>query len=199
MTARAWLLSLTLCAPLANALDMAGVRFAETRELDGRTLVLNGAGLREYGWMKIDVYAAALWLPAPALDADALLSSPELKLIEVHLLRDASAETTREAWRRYLDANCVAPCVLPQAQTARFLALLPPTVRGDVQSYRFENDRVTLHRNGALIGEVEGGDFARRLLATWIGAVPTSEHLKRALLGARHRDAQTRDPAGVRR
>ena len=65
-------LALLLALPV-QAADVAGVNFPESRDVVGKTLVLNGAGVREYGMFGIDVYAAALYLP---FDGYALLRHP---------------------------------------------------------------------------------------------------------------------------
>lgn len=154
--------------------------------LDGspQTLLLNGAGLREYGPLGIDVYAAALYLTVRESDPQKLLASSTPKVLHMHFFRDGSVEDTRKAWGVYFTKNCTAPCLLPQATIAQFNALLPPTVKGETQTLSFDTQGLALARNGKTLGRIDDADFARLVLATYIGAQPTTQALKKALLGS---------------
>ncbi|MDQ3582112.1 MAG: chalcone isomerase family protein, partial [Pseudomonadota bacterium] len=63
MNSRFMILMLTglLSAP-AGAVEIEGVKLADTATVAGRDLVLNGAGLRKR--LLFDVYVASLYLPA---------------------------------------------------------------------------------------------------------------------------------------
>lgn len=174
---------LTVIAGAASGEEIAGIEFPATWDVDGQTLVLNGAGVREYGVFGIDVYAAALYLPEPMRDALAILKHSDPKLVHMHAFRAASAEDTARAWKPYLSDNCRADCVYPRKQARLFLNRLPETVEGDTQTYVFTGNRVEMLRNGRFIDAIEGGGFARLLLSTWIGEAPSTEALKDALLG----------------
>lgn len=179
-------LALTLCwaAGAAAAAEVAGVDFPDEQIMAGQRLLLNGAGVREYGWIGLDIYAAGLYLPVRSTDAAAVLDMAGPKLLVMHLFHGASHEDAVKAWAPYFEGNCKPPCALPRTQLDAFNALLPGTQKGDVQIYLFEGDAVTLTHNGRTLGRIEGAGFARLLLATWIGQMPTTENLKRALLGA---------------
>ena len=177
-------LMLALLAQPALAVEVGGEQFPDSWSAGEQALVLNGAGVREYGWLRIDVYAAALYLPARMSDAEAVLASPGPKVLSLKLLHGAAAKDTVEAWAPYFAGNCQAPCTLPKAQIEAFNALVPLTQKGDVETYAFEGDAVTISHDGKVLGRVAGGGFARLLLSTWIGAMPTTPELKSALLGS---------------
>jgi len=174
---------LLLCLPLAAAADTGGVVFPERWTLGQTGLIRNGEGLREYGFMGIDIYAAALYLKTAAHDAAAVLSSSEPKVLHMHFLRDFTRQDTLKAWDHSFAQNCPPPCALPQKELAAFQAFIPDSRRGDTQTYEFYADRVNVRANSRPIGSVEGAAFSRLLLSTWIGAAPPTEALKRALLG----------------
>ena len=179
---------LLCCLPLtAFALEVAGVAFPERLALDEQELVLNGVGLREYGILGIDVYVAALYLPARETDATRILEAQALRVVRMHLLRDVSRDDTLRAWDVYFTKNCLAPCTLPAAAISAFHELLPDTRSDDIQTYRFFPDHVAIDLNGTLLGRVRGAAFSRLLLSTWIGEAPTTEKLKAELLGIRIR------------
>jgi hypothetical protein len=150
---------------------------------EGQLLVRNGAGVRQYGLLRWDIYLAALYLPARESDPQRILDGPGPKVVHMRFLRSASREDTLKAWRVYLERNCSAPCVMPAAALQRFEALVPATQSADVQTYYFDPSGVSMDLNATPLGRVEDAAFARILLATWIGEHPTSESLKRALLG----------------
>lgn len=64
-----------------------------------------------------------------------------------------------------------------------FENLVPATQSGDVQTYSFDRNGVNMDLNAVRLGRVQDADFARILLATWVGGHPTRKALKRALLG----------------
>lgn len=145
--------------------------------------MLNGAGLREFGFLKIDVYAAALYLSEKQSDAHAVLASLEPKVLQMRFLRDGSREDTPKAWDIYFAKNCVTPHVLPAREIENFKSFIPATPAGETQTYFFYADRVRVDSGGRVLGEVQGADFVRLLLSTWIGVAPTTPELKNALLG----------------
>ena len=59
----------TLYLP-ACAAELAGVVMPEQVTVDGKTLVLNGLGLREATFLRVDVYVAGLYLEEKSQDAD---------------------------------------------------------------------------------------------------------------------------------
>lgn len=173
-------------APLHAAdVTVEGYRFpAEWRLPSGETLTLNGAGLRTYGMLRFKVYVAGLYLPAPDRDATSVLRMDGPRLVHMVFLRDGSQADTVKAWTVYLEKNCPASCVMSQAALAQFQTLLPETVRGESQSYAFTAEGLEVYREGQSLGLIEDADFARLVLATWLGDEPTTPQLKAAMLAA---------------
>jgi hypothetical protein len=190
-------LLILLCLPsLAWAVKVGNVelpdvwtheRTHEKESLEKETLVLNGAGIREYGFFRIAVYAGALYLPKRETNANAILDSTNTRVIHMMMLRDVSRDDSVKAWAYYLDANCATPCEKDsdsfRAATQIFLRLVPETKAGDTQTFVFANGVAALHRNGTKLGEVRDVNFTRALLASWIGRVPTTESLRGKLGG----------------
>lgn len=151
--------------------------------LDGATLALNGAGPREYGFLRIKVYVAALYVAKRDATSQGVLDAKTPKVLHTRFLRDVDLKDTLAAWDYYLEQNCTGSCTLPKQQIEAFKALVPVTVAGETQTYVFRPDSVELLRNEKSLGVIQGADFARLLLSTWIGEVPTTPALKKALLG----------------
>lgn len=174
-----------LTAASAGAADLDGVAMPDRAEAGGRPLVLNGMATRTYSLLRIKVYVAGLYLERPSRDAAAILASPEAKLVAVRYLQPVGREDAVAAWEHFLRANCTAPCRLPEEATARFIGMLGPVARGDTMRLTFVGDTVEVEVSGRPRGTVADAAFARLLLATWIGDVPTSEGVRRGLLAGR--------------
>jgi hypothetical protein len=151
--------------------------------VDGDSLVLNGAGPREYGFLKIKVYVAALYVAKKDQTSAGVLDAKTPKVMYTRFLRDVDLKDTLAAWDYYFEQNCKGSCTLPKKEIEAFKALVPVTVAGDTQTYLFRADGIELLRNDKSLGVVQGGEFARLLLSTWIGEVPTTPALKKSLLG----------------
>lgn len=182
---RGWILVVAAIASLsaAQAAELDGVAMPDVRVADGRAMHLNGIGLRTYSLLGIPVYVAGLYLERRSDDPNVILHSPETKLLQVRFLRDVDASDAREAWRDGLEQNCKYPCSLDPAGVKRFLAAVPSVRDGDESTLMFTSKGVRVMLNGRPIGDIADPQFARVMLATFIGAEPPTPRLKRELLG----------------
>ena len=178
------LIVLAVIAPVwftARAANLEGVDVPDTQQVDGKTLQLNGYGMRNYALI-VHVYVAALYLEHPGTDAAAILASPETKLLSVTFLRNIDADSARKAWRDGLDNNCRSPCILNPDDLADFLAQVPAMRAGDNFSLVFTASGATVSVNGDHIGMVSHRPFAEAMLATFLGPRPASPTLRQDLL-----------------
>jgi hypothetical protein len=76
---------LAVAAPAA-ALEVARVNVPETVAVGGKTLKLNGAGIRKSFIIK--VYVGAPYLETPFSDASAIVSSDQARSVRMRFLRD---------------------------------------------------------------------------------------------------------------
>jgi hypothetical protein len=173
---------LSLAAALALAAELAGVKVPDSIEAGGKTLKLNGAGLRKKVVFK--VYVAGLYLEHPGKDAAAVVSSDEVKSIRLHILRTLDAAKITEAISEGFERNSRAQMASLKARLERFNAMFPNVVEGDeiVMTY-VPGKGTVVTAKGAEKGVVEGKDFADALFSVWLGANPVQEDLKKALLG----------------
>ncbi len=172
----------------AWAVKVGGVELPDSWSLAGplgtQTLVLNGAGIREYGFLHIPVYAAALYLPTRQNSESAILAANSPSVVHMKMLRDVSREDSVKAWEVYLSANCKLPCTIISEDRQNFLKLIPDTRAGDTQSFVFRDGGLEIFRNSNGIGAINDAVLASTVLASWIGEVPTTVALKQQLLGA---------------
>lgn len=175
-------LVLPVCC-VARAAELDGVIMPDQVQVGSTVLQLNGIGLRTYSLLGIRIYVAALYLRHRSADPEAILQSPETKLLTIKFVRNVSAEEGRRAWRNGLEDNCQAPCRLDPTEVARFLAAIPPMHVGETFSFLFTRRGVTVTGDGQTVGDIPHPRFAEAMLATFLGRNPASQRLKRQLLG----------------
>jgi Chalcone isomerase-like len=166
----------------AHAAKLDGVQVPNTLQVDGKTLHLNGSGLRTYSILGIHIYVASLYLEHLSTNPEQIIRSPETKLLTVRFEHNVSADQARRAWRDGLDNNCEAPCHLDPDEIGRFLAMVPAMHAGDNYSLLFTQAGVTVTVSGKPIGTITQPQFAEAMLATFLGPKPASPRLKRELL-----------------
>lgn len=177
------LILLLLVPSLASAVKVGETELPDTWTVNEQTLVLNGAGIREYSFLRIPVYAAALYLPARQQNESAILKATTPRVVHMKMLRDATRDDSAKAWDVYLNANCKSPCVMSNEARLKFLKLIPDTRSGDTQTFVFREGELEIFRNGKSLGTIVDAAFTIVVLASWIGEVPTTENLKKRLLG----------------
>ena len=170
---------------VAHAADLDGISMPDVRVVNGTQMRLNGIGLRTFSVLGIRIYVAGLYLERRSDDPDAILHSPEAKLLDIRFLRDVDAEDARRAWQDSFEQNCKAPCHLDPGDLQRFLAAVPSVRRGDDSTLLFTAQGVHVTFNRRPMGDIADPSFAELMLNTFIGPVPPTPRLKRELLGLR--------------
>jgi hypothetical protein len=173
------------CAVASQAKEIAGVEIADqiTRE-DGKTLQLNGAGIRTKFVFK--VYLAMLYLENPADQAELVISDTGAKQLIMHFLyKEVGGGDLVEAWNEGFNKNGSAEQLAALGdQIAAFNALFDTVESGD--RILLDYDETTGTRviiRGQLKGVIAGKAFNDLLLSIWLGDQPVSKELRTALLG----------------
>lgn len=166
----------------AHAEELDNVSIPKTMQANGKTLHLNGYGLRTYSFLGIHIYIASLYLEHSCADSDEIIRSGETKLLMLRFQHDVSADEARKAWREGLADNCEAPCHLDSKDVDRFLAMVPATHVGDNYAFIFHEHGVTVTVGKHLVGAIGSPHFARAMLAVFLGPRPASPRLKQDLL-----------------
>ena len=170
-------------ASLAAALGVDGLQLPDTFAVDGKNLQVNGAGSRLYSLLRIKVYSAALYTTAKTSSASDLLQSTQPHVVHIKMRLSAKRADAIKAWDYYLNANCSAPCVLPEPARAAFFKAMADLKTGDEESYIFTTQGLSIQRNGVVVASMADLTLAKMVLAAWIGDEPTTPELKAALLG----------------
>ncbi|HJZ86565.1 MAG TPA: chalcone isomerase family protein [Polyangia bacterium] len=175
-------LALVLWAAPARAREVEGIVMPDQVEVAGKTLALNGVGLRTKLFVK--VYVAGLYLSARTRDADAAISADQPKRIELALLRDLSRDKMESSLRSGFEDNAGPRLAALRDRLARFAALLRDGKKGDRLILTYEPGRgTTVASAHGKPATIEGKDFADALFSVWLGPHPVDSGLKQALLG----------------
>jgi hypothetical protein len=171
-----------------QAVELSGVRFEPRLALQGKSLVLNGAGIRYKAIFK--VYAAGLYLPAKAATPEAVLAQQDgPRRMTISMLREIDSNELGKLFTRGVEDNSprgefskLVPGLIRMGEIfASHKKLLP----GDVFTIDWLPDQGTvISVKGVQQGEpFKGPDFFNALMRIWLGNAPADRMLKDALLG----------------
>ncbi|MBU0553305.1 chalcone isomerase family protein [Myxococcota bacterium] len=173
------LLALLTLTSQALAREVAGVSLREKATVGGQSLILNGAGLREK--LFIDVYVGALYLPKKTTRSKEAIESDVPKRIEMVFLRDVDKEKLADTLEQNL---AKAKSAALDAKAKRLTALMDDAREGDrVYLDYVPGEGISVSIKGRKKGTIEGFDFMKAVFAIYIGDEPSSEQLKKGMLG----------------
>lgn len=178
------LLLLALAVP-ALAASKSGVTLPDTVDVGGKTLVLNGMGLRTK--LVIDVYVAGLYLPQKETAADKILAADTPRRMVMHFLYSVTKKQISEAWTDGLKANVPNASAEVKKDFETLCTFMESISKGQKLVLTYvpgEGTRVEM--NGKAKGTLAGKATADAILATWIGPKPgPGPRFKRNLLGTK--------------
>lgn len=183
---RRWMalvVGIMLAVTTAGAGELAGVSLPDQVTIGGKTLVLNGMGLRKK--MVIKVYAAGLYLEERSADPAAIVGSSSTKRVVMHFLTGMATKSKMdEAWREGFEANSPDSYPALADRVTTFMGFFGDMKDGDeIVLTVVPGAGTTAALNGQDKGTIAGDDFGTGLLKVWLGDHPPSEDLKAGLLG----------------
>jgi hypothetical protein len=161
---------------------VAGVKFATTTKVNGKTLDMNGGGLREKYW--IDLYVAALYLENKTTDPGKIIYADDeqaihIKIISGSVTRERFIESVKEGFSNANHGKATSE------QIKKFIGFFNDDIK--------EGDRIYLEytpkeglvviKNGTEKGKIEGIEFKKALFSIWLGSTPADSTLKKGMLG----------------
>lgn len=183
----AWVLLFYLCLPAAQAAvpgECDGVSFPQQIQAGGRTLTLNGLGLRKATIFGIRVYVGALYVAHPTADANTILTAREPADMELRFVFHVTAGQLRSAWTEGFEKS--APGQLPRlrGRIEQLNGWMSAVGSGQRMTFlRIPGVGIQYSLDGKVQGTIAGDDFARAFLAIWLGPSPPSEAMRAGLLG----------------
>jgi hypothetical protein len=167
---------------LALGAELQGVTMPEQLTVDGKTLKLNGMGLRKKAFFK--VYVAGLYLESQSTDPDKIIAADEARRVEMKMKRDLGKDKIAGAIVEGLERNSKEKLPALKARLDRFTDAVPDLKEGQVLSITYVPGKGTTIVGGA--GNpvtVEGKEFADAVFLCWLGKNPVDDDLKKGLLG----------------
>ena len=150
----------------------------------GKTLVLNGLGLREATALMVDVYVAGLYVEARSTDAGPILSPGVSKRIVMKFVRSVGKEKLADAWTEGFEKNAgdKAAAVASGLQTLN--AAMADVKKDDTMAFTFvPGAGTTVTVKGRDVASIPGDDFQRVLFSVWLGPQPPNVSLRDGMLG----------------
>jgi len=177
-------LATALGVGLAHGKECKGASFPEQMQSEGVTLKLNGLGLRQATFLKVNVYVAALYVAQTSTDANAILKSNAPKELVLHFVRDVGRADLSKGWDEGFENNAKSQLPALKERIEAFKGLMADIKTG--QRLRFVSKPgagTQVAVNGTVKGTIAGDDFARALFSIWLGSSPPNPEVKAGLLG----------------
>lgn len=172
-----------LLALPAAAGTLADVTLPDKVDVNGKSLVLNGMGLRKK--FVIKVYVGGLYLPQKEKSAAQVLGADAPRRMVLHFIYDVSKDQMCEAWNEGLEAN--APNASPEVKKnfSTLCSWMDGVGKGQklVLTY-LPGEGTQVEVGGKAKGTLPGKPTADAILSTWIGNDPApGADFKKAVLG----------------
>lgn len=177
------LLSTVLLSALAiYGASLAGVTLPDSQQIAGKSLVLNGIGLRTKYMVK--VYVAGLYLGQKSSDANAIMKSDTPKRIVMHFVHSASKSQMSDAFNEGFEGNSPDAVKTMKPEIDKLLGGLDAVKDGDEMVFTYvPGSGTTLTINGSEKVTIAGLPFEQALLSVWLGPKPPTADLKKGMLG----------------
>lgn len=179
------LLALLLAIPAAPAAagSLAGVTLPDKADVGGKSLVLNGMGLRKK--FVIKVYVGGLYLPQKEKSAAKVLGSDVPRRMVLSFIYDVSKDQMCEAWEEGLTANVPNASAEVKKNFTTLCSWMDGVGEGQKLILTYVPGEGThVEVGGKMKGNLPGKPTADAILSTWIGQEPApGEDFKKAVLG----------------
>jgi len=173
---------LCLFAAPAGAKTFEGVTMPDSVQVNGKSLVLNGMGLRKKFVVK--VYVAGLYLPAKETDAAKILGADTEREMNLQFVYEVEKEKMCRAWNDGLKNNSPDKADALKAQFEKLCSYMAVMGEGDKLTFSYiPGQGTTVMVNGTAKGTIPGKEFADAMFSCWIGPNPPGADLKQGLLG----------------
>ncbi len=164
----------------AGTLD--GVNLPDKVQAVGKTLILNGMGLRTKYMFK--VYVAGLYLEQKSSDANAIIHGNQTKRIVLHFVHSASKKQIADAFDDAFSDNAPDAKKIMQPEIDRLFDTLEPVKPGDEMEFTYvPGEGTTYDLQGQQKNVIPGQGFADMFFSSWLGPKPPNAGLKKGLLG----------------
>ena len=177
-------LTALLALRTARAGELAGVTLPDQSEVDGKTFVLNGLGLREATILMVDVYVAGLYLESKSSDPASILAADRPKRLVMSFVRSVGKEKLSDAWTEGFQKNAGADAAGVASGLVQLNAAMTDVKKGDTITLTYvPATGTTVSVKGHDVATIPGAAFQKVLFSIWLGANPPNVPLREGLLG----------------
>jgi hypothetical protein len=170
-------------AAVAAAGEKGGVKMPDQIPVAGKTVALNGMGIREATMFNVDVYVAGLYLEKKTQSAEDIIGSEQVKVLHLIFVRDVDRGDITEAWSTQFKKNGADMAKL-KSQIDQLNGWMTDMKDGDAMTFTYVPQKgLTVVVKRAQKGTIAGGDFGHAFFAIWFGKSPPNKGLKSGLLG----------------
>ncbi|MFO0596263.1 MAG: chalcone isomerase family protein [Myxococcaceae bacterium] len=174
---------LSLLAVPAFAAELEGVTSADTMTVEGKTLNLNGMGLRRK--FVFNVYVASLYVENKSTSGPDILKADAVRRVEMKMLRDLDQKTIVEAIRTGFEKNAGKSMEGLKERLDKFVEKIPDLKKGQSLVVQYVPGKGTTVEGVSGSYVADGKDFADALFSVWIGQSPVDDNLKKGMLGGK--------------
>lgn len=162
--------------------SLAGVTMPDTQQVAGKTLALNGLGLRTKYMVK--VYVAGLYLEQKSSDADAIIKADAPKRIVLQFVHGASKGQMSDAFNESFNDNTPEAVKTMKPDIDKLLGAIDAVKVGDQMIFTYvPGTGTTYAMNGQDKVTIPGAAFGQVMFSVWFGPKPPTADCKKGLLG----------------
>ncbi len=178
------LFALLLSASPALARPVASVEVPETLSIEGKTLKLNGAGIRKKFVVK--VYVGALYLEETSQNADAIIKADSVRVVKMTFLRSVEKDKLVGAFKEGFEKNSPDKAAAFAAHLDKISAAITDAKEGSVMTVAYspgKGTQISMQGGGSVT--IEGKDFGDAMFRNWLGGKPADGGLKTEMLAGK--------------
>jgi hypothetical protein len=169
---------------IADAKECKGVNFPDQAQVEGSNLSLNGLGLRQATFLKVNVYVAALYVAKTSSDPAAILGSGAPSELILQFVRDVGADDIKKGWDEGFAKNSKEQLPALKDRISMLNGWMADMKTGQRLTFIHKPGAgIQVDVNGAVKGTIKGDDFAKAFLSIWLGPEPPNPEIKAGLLG----------------
>lgn len=155
-------------------------------QIEDKQVKLLGLGIRKvdrFG-LSFKVYVAGLYLQEPEVDAEKILTSKTLKVLQLQFLRRVKKKDLTKAWTDGVYKNCRKNCDNYREAVGQLNQLMSDVGDDSVLTIQFHADKIVVHMEGRekKQGVIKDAALSENLLAVFLGPKPPNKELKQGLL-----------------
>ncbi|MFO1464234.1 MAG: chalcone isomerase family protein [bacterium] len=173
---------LILFASPVAAGTLEGVTMPDSMQVGGKSLVLNGMGVRKKFVVK--VYVAGLYLPSKMNSSEKILSADTERGLNMQFVYDVEKGKMCKAWYDGLHNNSPDKEAALKPEFDKLCGFMADMAEGDKMLFTYvPGQGTTVTVKGAAKGTIPGKEFADAMFSCWIGPNPPGADFKQGLLG----------------